>query len=63
MGIYKVLSFGMLIIMLKFLVPEIFQGFQDTLLVFFGTAQATLISAKAGMTTGVTIPTGIPTVP
>jgi hypothetical protein len=52
MKILRVLGFGLLIIMLKFLVPEIFSGLQNTLLVFFDTIQTVLGSARSSMTAG-----------
>ena len=53
MNILRVLGLGLLIIMLKFLVPEIFSGIQNTLLVFFETIQTILASSRESMTAGV----------
>lgn len=52
MKILQVFALGLLIVMLKFLVPEIFSGFQNTLLVFFGTIQSVLASGQSAMTAG-----------
>lgn len=52
MSIFKVFSLGLLIVMLQFLVPEIFSGFEKTLLVFFGTIQSILASSQSAMTAG-----------
>ena len=52
MNIFRVLGFGLLIVLLKFLVPEIFAGLQRTLLVFFDALQTILGSAKTSMTAG-----------
>ena len=46
MKIMNVLGLGLLIVMLKFLVPKIFSGFENTLLVFFDTAQHLLGSGS-----------------
>lgn len=52
MKIFKVFSLGLLIVMLQFLVPEIFSGFENTLLVFFETIQSVLASSQSAMTAG-----------
>jgi hypothetical protein len=53
MGIFKVIAFGLLIVMLKFLVPEIYQALESTLLVFFGALQKVLANmGSSGMTAG-----------
>ena len=56
MKILRVLGFGFLIVMLKFLIPEIFMGLQNTLLVFFSTIQAVLVTARSNMTAGLVMP-------
>ncbi len=56
MGIFKVLGLALLIIMLKFLVPKIFAGFENTLLVFFDTVQTILSTSKSSMTAGFALP-------
>ena len=38
--------------MLQFLIPEIFSGFENTLLVFFETIQTVLASSQSAMTAG-----------
>ena len=50
MKILRVLGLGLLIITLKFLVPEIFSGFQNMLLTFFRTIQTVLGTANTSMT-------------
>lgn len=52
MKIFQVFSLGLLIVMLKFLVPELFSGFQNTLLVFFSTIQGILTLSQSSMTAG-----------
>jgi hypothetical protein len=53
MKIFSVLGFGLLILMLKFLTPKIFTGLENTLLVFFQTAQTILSSGtKSPFTAG-----------
>ncbi len=52
MSIFKVFSLGLLIVMLQFLVPEIFSGLQNTLLVFFSTIQGILTLSQSSMTAG-----------
>ena len=56
MKILRVLGLGLLIIMLKFLVPEIFSGFQNMLLAFFGTLQTILGKADTSMTANALMP-------
>ena len=53
MKILKVVALGLLIIMLKFLVPKIFLGIENTLLVFFETIQTVLGQSKNSMTAGI----------
>ena len=48
MGIFKVLGLGLAIIMLRFLVPEIFHALENTLLMFFDTLQLVLTKAQTG---------------
>ncbi len=52
MKILNILGLGLLIVMLKFLVPKMFSGFENTLLVFFETAQGILSGAKNPLTAG-----------
>lgn len=59
MSLFKVFSLGLLIVMLQFLIPEIFSGFQNTLLVFFSTIQTALASSQSAMTAGF-IPATLP---
>jgi len=46
MKILRVVGLGLAIIMLKFLVPRIFSGFEGTLLSLFDSLQAILGTAK-----------------
>jgi hypothetical protein len=57
MSIFKVVSLGLLIVMLQFLIPEIFSGFQNTLLVFFKTIQTAMATSQSAMTAGFIPPT------
>ena len=57
MKILSVLGWGLLVIILKFLIPKVFTGFENTLLAFFDTAQSILTSSRNAMTAGVVIPT------
>lgn len=52
MGILRVLGFALLIITLKFLVPKIFTGLENTLLAFFEVLQTVFASSKSSMTAG-----------
>lgn len=52
MKIFSVFGLGLLIITLQFLVPEIFSGFQNTLLVFFETVSGILKLSQSSMTAG-----------
>jgi hypothetical protein len=49
MKILRAVGLGITIIMLQFLVPRLFAGFENTLLAFFDTLQSTLGLAKHGM--------------
>jgi hypothetical protein len=49
MKILRAVGLGITIIMLQFLVPRIFSGFENTLLAFFSTLQASLGMAQRGM--------------
>lgn len=49
MKILRAVGLGLTIIMLQFLVPRIFAGFENTLLMFFGTLQTSLGLANQGM--------------
>lgn len=49
MKILSAIGWGIAIIVLKFLVPTIFAGIQNTLLMFFNTLQAVLGMAELGM--------------
>ncbi|MES3004739.1 MAG: hypothetical protein V4690_01345 [Patescibacteria group bacterium] len=53
MKILRVVGWALAIIMLKFLVPRIFSGFENTLLAFFETIQTILASSKSSMTAGI----------
>jgi len=46
MKIMRVIGLGLTIIMLKFLIPQIFAGLENTLLAFFDSMQAVLGTAK-----------------
>lgn len=59
MKIFSVFGLGLLIVMLQFLVPEIFTGLENTLLVFFQTIQTILASSQSAMTAGF-IPPALP---
>lgn len=61
MRFFEALGLVVLIIALKFLMPEIYVAAKNTLLVFFDTAQDVLNGAKYQMTAGF-IP-NIPTLP
>jgi hypothetical protein len=52
MGILKALGFALLIITLKFLVPKIFTGLENTLLAFFDVLQTIFATSKSSMTAG-----------
>ena len=52
MKILNVLGLALLIVTLKFLTPKIFSGFENTLLVFFDTAQGILNGSKYPFTAG-----------
>jgi len=56
MKILRVVGFGLLIVMLKFLVPTVFAGLESTLLVFFETIRTILASSKGSMTAGFNLP-------
>ncbi|MFA5888773.1 MAG: hypothetical protein WC857_00870 [Candidatus Paceibacterota bacterium] len=56
MKILRVVGFGLAIVMLKFLMPEIFTGIENTLLVFFQTIQTILAGSKSSMTAGWSLP-------
>lgn len=48
MGIFKALGLGLAIIMLRFLVPDIFHALESTLLAFFDVLQTVLTKAQTG---------------
>lgn len=48
MGIFKVLGLGLAIVIIRFLVPEIFAALEDTFLLFFDTIQTVLVKAQSG---------------
>jgi len=52
MKILRVVGLGILIIMLKFLVPRIFAGFESTLLALFDSMQSILGTAKSAAQIG-----------
>jgi hypothetical protein len=52
MKILRVVGFALLVITLKFLTPKIYSGFENTLLVFFETAQGILSGAVNPLTAG-----------
>ena len=56
MKILRVMGLVLLIITLKFLVPKIFMGLENTLLVFFETIQTILAHGKSSMTAGLVLP-------
>ncbi len=56
MKILRAVGLGITIIMLQFLVPRLFAGFENTLLAFFNTLQATLGLAEHGMQAGTLFP-------
>lgn len=52
MKILRVVGLGLLIITLQFLVPRIFTGIENTLLVFFDTLQMALGTTQGALQTG-----------
>jgi hypothetical protein len=52
MKIMRAVGLGLLIITLKFLVPRIFAGIENTLLSFFDTLQFALGTTKGAMQAG-----------
>ncbi|MFA7252458.1 MAG: hypothetical protein WC027_01230 [Candidatus Paceibacterota bacterium] len=48
MGIFKVLGLVLAIIMIRYLLPDIFRAFEDTLLLFFDTLQTLLVRGQSG---------------
>jgi hypothetical protein len=56
MKILRAVGVGMLIIVLKFLAPPVYQGLEDTLLAFFGTIQK-ILAFNQGM-----LPANVPSV-
>jgi hypothetical protein len=52
----KVVGLVMIIVILKFLLPAVFAGAENTLLVFFQTIQTILASSKSSMTAGWNLP-------
>jgi hypothetical protein len=52
MKILRVVGLGMLIIMLQFLVPRIFAGIEQTLVMFFSTLQMALGKSQGIMQAG-----------
>lgn len=63
MKILRVVGLGLLIIVLKFLVPQIFAGIQDVLLTFFGTLQFAMQTSKGVMQAGASSPFMPPHIP
>ncbi len=49
MGIFKALGLGLAIILLKFLIPVVFQTGMDTLTLAFETVQTALGKAQSGI--------------
>jgi hypothetical protein len=56
MKILRVVGLGLTIVMLKFLVPKVFMGLENTLLVFFETIQTVLASSRQSLTAGFNLP-------
>ncbi len=56
MKILRAIGLGLTIIMLKFLIPQVFAGFENTLLVFFDVLQSVLGTAKNLAQVGVALP-------
>jgi len=56
MKILRVVGFGLSIVMLKFLVPSVFAGLENTLLVFLETIRTVLASSRESMTAGFNLP-------
>lgn len=52
----KVVGLVMTIVVLKFLLPAVFAGAENTLLVFFQTIQTILATSKSSMTAGFITP-------
>jgi hypothetical protein len=52
MKILRVIGLGLFIIMVRFLVPQIFAGFQNVLLTFFDTLEFALVTSKGAVQTG-----------
>ena len=51
MKIFRVLGLALAIIMIRFLVPEIFHALENTLLVFLDTVQTVFVKAETGPNT------------
>lgn len=49
MGIFKALGFGLTIIILKFLLPDVMSGFEGTLTAFFGVTETILHNVQGNM--------------
>jgi len=56
MGIFRAIGLGLVIIILKFLMPVVFAGLENTLVVFFDTTQSVLLRSQAVVQTGSVIP-------
>jgi hypothetical protein len=56
MKILRVVGLGLAIIMLKFLVPRVFAGIENTLLVFFDALQGIVSHANRGFLPASVIP-------
>ena len=56
MEILRVIGFGLAIIILRILVPNIFYALEKTLLLFFDVLQTALSIGKSSMSAGVLLP-------
>ncbi|MCX6713130.1 MAG: hypothetical protein NTY66_02905 [Candidatus Vogelbacteria bacterium] len=56
MRIFRAIGLGMVIIILQFLVPTIFAGFEHTLLRLFATLDMVMVRSELVMQTGAVIP-------
>ena len=52
----KVVGLVMIIVIFKFLLPNVYSGLENTLLVFFDTIQTILAHSKSSMTAGLNLP-------
>lgn len=51
MKIFRVIGLGLAIVVIRFLVPEVFRALEDTFLLFFDVVQTVLLRAQVGPNT------------